>query len=94
MHLPHQVQPTTATSAIATPAAVPPAIAATGKAGVTGFETAPRVGKLPEPAEVIVVVTKEGGAGTLTVVKTGVRICVGVGVEETWVEVGGMGMGR
>lgn len=82
MHLPHHVQPTTATIAIATPAAVPPAIAATGKADVTGFETAPTVGKLPEPAEVIVVVTNEGAAGTLIVVKTGVRICVGVGAEE------------
>ncbi len=98
MHLPHHVQPITAASAIVTPAAVPPAIAATGIVDVTGFETAPRVGKLLP--EVIVVVTNEGEAGTLIVVNTEARVCVGVAVEErdrlwvTSVDVGGMGMGR
>lgn len=98
MHLPHHVQPMTATSAIATPAAVPPAIAVTGIADATGFEAAPIVGKLPEPAEVTVVVTNEGKAGTLIVVKTGV--CVGPMLKEreklvvASVEVGGMRMDR
>ncbi|PIL23677.1 hypothetical protein GSI_13426 [Ganoderma sinense ZZ0214-1] len=82
IHLPHHVQPITATSAIATPAAVPPAIAPTGKADVAWFETAPMVGRLPEPAEVIVVVTNEGEAGTLIVVKTGAMECGGDAMEE------------
>ena len=72
MHLPHHVQPMTAIRASTTPAAVPPAIAATGISEVAGFETPPTVGKPLDPAVVTVVVTNDGKAGTLTVVKTGV----------------------
>ena len=70
MHLPHHVHPTTATRARTTPAAVPPAMAATGTSEELDCTTAPTVGRLAEPPEVTVVVRMECDGVTLTTVVT------------------------